>query len=94
MGFGGGREVSGGKYKGDTYIRYTGVDLKIAPDSPHLVVGKQFPYVGSQEDVNSDVLSRHAAALAHTAGKERQKQCLPPCTIPPYCLLWFIPLSV
>ncbi len=38
-GVGGAREVSGGEYKGDKYIRHTGVDLKIAPDSPHLVVG-------------------------------------------------------
>ena len=38
-GVGGAREVSRGKYKRDNYIRHTGVDLKIAHNSPHLEVG-------------------------------------------------------
>jgi hypothetical protein len=82
-GVGGAREVSGGEYKGDKYIRHTGVDLKIAPDSPHLVVGKRFPHVGSQEDNDSDVLSQHVAALAHSPPDKKDKNNVcPPAWFP------------
>ena len=54
----------------------------------------QFPHVGGLEIIDSADLSLHCGCSCALAGKERQKLCLPPYMVPPYCQFWTIALSV